>query len=277
MDAMDNNQLKDLSVHAVERYLNDKVPLDSTISEIAKANHLTDDGIKRLVEVSNQLTYLKIHSLSKDKTFEFDLASFKGVKNHLLQASNPHEKQAFTQTGFLPWNINSNIEKQAGTSESPLDPEPLTDGALFKIATIVEAQVQRRVEEFEVSAAGLEMAMRKEASSDKDFIIKLASLSGEEIEGRWFSDQELEIPKQLLQKKASLEAELLELRKLQKMAAEKTAGILDSPVGAVGKGVGSMALKTGKFALFSATGQRMLAVHPGVSSANSVSQIIGAG
>ena len=276
---MTNDQLKHLSVGIVEKFLNDKIPLDSAIAKTARAENLTDEGIKRLVEVSNQLTYLKLHSLSKSKTFEFSVASLKGVKDHLLQASKTseaHEKQASSaQTGFLPWNTEPNLEKQAETAET--DSDPLTEGALFKIAAIVEAQVQRRVEEFEVSAAGLEMAMRKEASSDKDFIIKLASLSGEEIEGRWFSDQELEIPKQLLQKKASLEAELLELRKLQKMAAEKTAGILDSPVGAVGKGVGSMALKTGKFALFSATGQRMLAVHPGVSSANSVSQIIGAG
>ena len=258
----------------MERYLNDKVPLDSTISEIAKTNHLTDEGIRRVVEVANQLCYLKIHSLSADKTFEFDLASLKGVKDHLHAAPATHEKQASSQTGFLPWNTEP-LEKQA--SETPLDPEPLTETGLFKMASIVEARMKRRAEEFEVSAAGLEMAMRKEAQSDKDFLVKLASLLGQEAEGRWFSDADLERPKQLLQKKASLEAELLELKKLQKMASEKTAGILDSPVGAVGKGVGKMGLGVGRFALFSATGQRMLAVHPGVSSANSVSNIIGAG
>ena len=274
---MDNDSLKHSAVHVTEKFLNNKIPLDATISKVAKDEHLTDEGIKRLVEVSNQLTYLKLHSMSANKTYEFPLASLKGVKAHLHATPISHEKQASSQTGFLPWNLEPTLEKQAETAETPFDPEPLTDGALFKIAHIVEAQMKRRVEEFEVSAAGLELEMRKQASSDPNFIIKLGSLLGQEAEGHWFSDGELENAKQLLQKKASLEAELLELKKLQKMASEKTAGILDSPVGAVGKGVGKMGLGVGRFALFSATGQRMLAVHPGVSSANSVSNIIGAG
>lgn len=63
----------------VSEFLNNKTPLAKSISEVASLSRLNTDQVKRVVELTNQLTYLKLLETSSSRTFEFPLADFEEV------------------------------------------------------------------------------------------------------------------------------------------------------------------------------------------------------
>lgn len=76
--------LKNSAVAVTASFIAKEVPLSVGVAEIAKKHSLNMEQIKRLVEVVNQVTYLKILSTAKDRTFEFPLAKFEDVVGLLV-------------------------------------------------------------------------------------------------------------------------------------------------------------------------------------------------
>ena len=182
-----------------------------------------------------------------------------------------HEKQASENlsSGTLPWNYQTEyLEKQA--EEIPLE-EELTEGAMIKIASVVRSRLEKEEEEFHVKVAEVSLLKSRLEAQDPEFLEKLAVAQGNKVEGKWFSDRELEPALSFLEKKANLEAELVKLRHLQKEAQEKLGSLLS----ATGR-LGWNAAKTGTKFFFSDAGMRMLSVKPGASPADNVANIIGA-
>jgi len=156
---MTPEDIKATTAEIVSAYLNNQVPLDQSIADVAKRDKLTDEYIKRLVESANTVTYLKIHERSKDKTFEFPLASFEGVKRYLTATpASPLEKAASaTQPSINPLEffvppMTKEASKSAPSSDfdsssSPIPPTP-SEALVFLIKEA--AQLEKAAEEREV-------------------------------------------------------------------------------------------------------------------------------
>lgn len=96
MVAFTSDFLKNSAVAITAGFLAKGTPLSAGVAEVAKKNSLNMEQIKRLVEVVNQVTYLKILSTAKDRTFEFPLARFEDVVGLLVTP----EIQSMTDTNI---------------------------------------------------------------------------------------------------------------------------------------------------------------------------------
>lgn len=76
----DAELLKTMAAEAVNSFISGGIPLNDSITKIAMARDLNDEQVKRLVELSNQVTYLKLQESAQDRTFTFPLADSKMVK-----------------------------------------------------------------------------------------------------------------------------------------------------------------------------------------------------
>ena len=68
MTQITSEQLRDISVTVVEQFLNNKIPLSLGLAKQAAAAQLNSDQIKRAVEATNTIAYLKVLSMSDDRT-----------------------------------------------------------------------------------------------------------------------------------------------------------------------------------------------------------------
>jgi hypothetical protein len=101
-------QLRDISISAVEDFLNNKVPLSVGLAKQAAAYELNEEQVKRAVESTNNIAYLKVLQLSEDRTVEFPLAKYAEVMASATLPDNFQEKVAATISVE-----NKNIEKTA--------------------------------------------------------------------------------------------------------------------------------------------------------------------
>lgn len=85
--------LRDLSVSVVEGFLNKKVPLSEGLAKQASAANLNTEQIKRAVEATNTIAYLKILGMSEDRTVEFPLCKFAEVMT-IITVPEDIEKKA---------------------------------------------------------------------------------------------------------------------------------------------------------------------------------------
>lgn len=113
----DQDTIKELAVHAVQRFVSDKTPLDESIAERAKAFHLNEEQVRRVVEATNTIAFLKLRESAEDKTFEFKVASFQGVMDCLVGA--PSSAPYVSMDDISMDKEAGELEKVA--SESPLE------------------------------------------------------------------------------------------------------------------------------------------------------------
>lgn len=90
--------IRDISVKTVEDFLNNKVPLSQGLAKQAAAYDLNSEQVKRAVESTNNIAYLKILQLSDDRTVEFPLAKFAEVMAQATIPDNFQEKIANVKT-----------------------------------------------------------------------------------------------------------------------------------------------------------------------------------
>jgi hypothetical protein len=79
MNILTNESLKLMAVKVASEFLSQGVPLTNGVANVAEENLLNAEQIRRLIEVVNQVTYLKLLPTAPDRTFEFPLASFEDV------------------------------------------------------------------------------------------------------------------------------------------------------------------------------------------------------
>lgn len=94
---LDNEQLKDISVSVVEGFINHKVPLNEGIAKQASEMELNSDQIKRVVEASNTIAYLRLQKEAEDKTFEFPVGDYEGVMKTMVLPSGEVEPRGQTK------------------------------------------------------------------------------------------------------------------------------------------------------------------------------------
>lgn len=146
-------QLRDFSIKCVEQFLNEKVPLNASIAKIAKANSLNAEQLKRVIEISNTITQLKIASLVKDKTFEFKVADYPSVSQEISSLAKDAQP-----------TIGPDMEKSASAAESEA-PSFKFSPHEAKILFIKQASIEeRKAQELELLGAHTAEALIKQAA-----------------------------------------------------------------------------------------------------------------
>ena len=140
MPNITSDQIRDISVKTVESFLNNKVPLSVGLAKQASAMGLNADQIQRAVEATNSIAYLKVLSLSEDRTVEFPLCKYAEV---MAEISVPDlTKAAAYRDAYLGPVVS--LEKTASAEEHV--PSEMTQGEqnywLIKAAAINERKLE---------------------------------------------------------------------------------------------------------------------------------------
>lgn len=94
MPFITSEQIRDISIKTVEGFLNNKVPLSEGLAKQASYHSLNSEQVQRAVEATNSIAYLKVLSLSDDRTVEFPLCKYAEVIQNLALPDDILTKQA---------------------------------------------------------------------------------------------------------------------------------------------------------------------------------------
>lgn len=75
--------IKSTAVEIVNGFVQNKTPLSQGVASYAIAMELNSEQVKRIVEATNQLAYLKLLATATDRTFEFPVADYDQVMSEL--------------------------------------------------------------------------------------------------------------------------------------------------------------------------------------------------
>lgn len=91
-----NEAIRDLAIFSVESFLNSQTPLNDSLLKKAHEMDLNSDQLKRAVEATNQICYLKMLKTASDRTFEFPLADHSVIITRMFtpESSDSFEKVA---------------------------------------------------------------------------------------------------------------------------------------------------------------------------------------
>lgn len=190
MTFVSQDQIRDMAIKTVEGFLNGKVPLSEGLSKYASENTLNPEQIKRAVEATNSIAYLKVLSMSDDRTMEFPLCKYAEVMQHvsvpdimlkqatLLQPPSPGKTIAYPAVEQLVKEAGAVAEK------SPLS--SLTDAEtqvyFIKLAADNKRQLDALKERSLLFGPELIKAA-KDLKNDPECLEKLATVA----EGKEFS------------------------------------------------------------------------------------------
>lgn len=91
MYSLSNSSLQDISVKCVALFMSKQACLSEAIADEAKNLELNPDQIKRVIETTNTLAYLRQLKDAEDRTFEFPVATYTDVMGRMVV---PTEKRA---------------------------------------------------------------------------------------------------------------------------------------------------------------------------------------
>lgn len=135
----DQDTIKDLAVYAVQQFVSNQVPLNESIAEKARGLQLNEDQVRRVVESTNVIAFLKLREGAEDKTFEFEVASFPGVMDCLMGHS--------TNRGYVDLTPEEPVLEKAAFDTSYEVPVDQSHQTLFKAHQHVRAQLEKTAQE----------------------------------------------------------------------------------------------------------------------------------
>lgn len=107
-----SDTIQNVSVKVVAKFLNKQASLNQAIAEEAKNLNLNPEQVKRIIEASNSIAYLRQLQSSEDRTFEFPVADYKGVMSSLTLPEPENQGTKPTVT---------TVEKQAEQKANDFD------------------------------------------------------------------------------------------------------------------------------------------------------------
>lgn len=177
MATIDSEFLQNIAVRCTEQLLNNKVPLNYSLAKEASENGLNSDQLQRCVEAANTVAYLKVLSLSEDRTAEFPIAKYAEVMSIIaVPAATPGVEK--TAGVVEPVVTEGSLEKVA-SSGSALDystPEFSSHEQmlfLIKEAAANEAALDRAINKSEAIRLEL-MKVAREVEADPKGLDKMA-------------------------------------------------------------------------------------------------------
>lgn len=239
--------LQDIAVECVSGFFNDNAPLSTGLCKAASERDLNSDQLKRAVEATNTLAYLKSVQINPDRTGEFPLANYEEI---VKMASLPEDFQPVEETAQLAPTrlLQDGLDKQAELLIETPNPQEISFDAFFmKRAAAVRNELNYALgdsvllkEELLKTASELKadpycLEALSVAENNEAQFTKLARLVWGEPKARSEVAEFVPIPKQSLEKAAALKqilndaTELVEkiqgLQELQKSASEIRTGM----------------------------------------------------
>lgn len=258
MPFITSDQIRDISVKTVEMFLNNKIPLSEGLAKQASALELNSDQIHRAVEATNSIAYLKVLSLSSDRTVEFPLCKYAEVMKGVVV---PDLTKAASWTVQKPASTSEGMEKVA-SAEANVELNDAEKRVMFtKLAAINEKELEA-LRDREVTIKPEIEKLARLVKADPEGLEKLATVvSGPEFsylsevvygEAKAHSDTGLFKAAELktVEKFATLikEAQAIESDiKIKQELADRGEHIKQAFFwGALGRGVGAVLGKTAK-------------------------------
>lgn len=171
------SDLQAIAVDCTSRFLNEGVPLSTSLAKQASDRGLNSDQLQRAVEATNTLTYLKSLEVNGDRTSEFPLADFRTI---VKQACIPDSSTVAAD--FVP---GDSFEKTASFAETQLasTKAPIEAQAARAILKKEASANLRRIEDLRGLCEVLHhdlLKVGKDLGKDPAAIEKLASVCKEE-------------------------------------------------------------------------------------------------
>lgn len=177
-----NEKIDNLSSLVVNKYVEEGVPLDETISKIAESEKFNENHIARLVETSNKKTFLKLFP----EKHSFEVASVEGVKGRLKQSTEERscvsgkDKQASAVSANEVNYKLLNLFKEENTKEASV-PHQLHN---TRLTTLYKGKIKRAIEE-------LDFELRRKRAEMLNCENKLVELTKQAVlRGSSFADLE---------------------------------------------------------------------------------------
>lgn len=116
-----NQDLQDIAVKCTSDFLNNQVPLNEGLAKQASELGLNSDQLRRAVEVTNTLAFLKSAQVAGDKTVEFPLANYTDIIKEACIPDMSHIKEA-SEVSSLSTAITppESFEKRASLANEAL-------------------------------------------------------------------------------------------------------------------------------------------------------------
>ncbi len=239
--------IKDIAIKAVEGFVNNEIPLSTSIANSAKDLKLNPEQIKRVIEATNSLAYLKLLENSPDRTFEFPVAEYEEVMRDIVIStpttesdckSESHEKEASEPELEMDLSMQ---EKYAALCNEYLTNKYQLEKLAFDIEEL-GLNLEKAINIVKNDPYGLEkLAFVADESVYSKVSNTLYGIVKEASSGSVFTDKELKEAFNLVDlfKQAHI---LFEEKSNRQQLHEKLAGAMSrlagKAVGGVGKGIG---------------------------------------
>jgi hypothetical protein len=181
------SDLQAIAVDCTSRFLNEGVPLSTSLAKQASDRGLNLDQLQRAVEATNTLTHLKCLEVGNDRTHEFPVADTNQIlKMACLPSAVDHEKTAQAAVSEGPLSL----EKKAELAESLLlsaAPYQMSKPEAYAWFQKQAAANERRLEDLRAEAITLPSRITKlaaEIALDPSALDKMAS----QYEGKDFNE-----------------------------------------------------------------------------------------
>lgn len=180
---MTPEEIRDCAVKTVEEFINNKIPLSEGIAKEAQVNEFNPEQIKRVIEASNSIAYLKLLKEASDRTFEFPVANYEEVMGHLAL---PEDKLIVDVSDPMELNVpmEENVDKKdLGMFTEKCASEYSTDELeLF----LMKASIRNKADLEKLADRKIEIMLEMEDSMNKiksqSFVLeKLAEVADEDL------------------------------------------------------------------------------------------------
>ena len=202
MNPITVQDLQAIAVQCTSDFFNSGVPLSEGLSKIASERNLNPEQLKRAVEATNTLTYLKSVEVGSDRTGEFPLADYDDIvkmasipESLFTKVASTEEPKSFSESA-LDYEGMVKQAEEALTYTPPVVAEMTSSEVMLNL--VKQASINRRaledatdksyrlLEQLEKTASELRGEPRlveilSAVSRDRVEFVKLASLTGCEM------------------------------------------------------------------------------------------------
>lgn len=143
METITNQDLQNIAVQCTTDFFNANIPLSQSLAKQASELSLNTEQIKRAVEATNTLTFLKQASMAADRTSEFPLADFNDVVRIAFMPKQAEDTSAASEINRNEQAVQPTVPKE---SEHDFD---FSDQNVEKSAGLREKSASVWVDEIE--------------------------------------------------------------------------------------------------------------------------------
>lgn len=131
--------LQEISVRCASKYMAKQASLNEAISEEGRAMELNSDQLKRVIETTNTVAYLRQLQDASDRTFEFPVADYNNVMLKMAMPLNLLDKEAGEKPAQTASPSNIQGSQQVPTPEfSQQEKVAMLSKELLKCAAVMD-------------------------------------------------------------------------------------------------------------------------------------------